>query len=330
MSGLAELNPLYIAIFVGALVAFGALAFASGPGDSAVLKRRLGQVTGKVKGPRNAPPPISVRRREFDVPDTGSRRLLAKLIPGRAKIAARLQRADKTTSPETFALICIIVAVVIALGLVVGAKLPLPFAIPIGLLLGTWFPWMYLNRLGNKRAKKFLEVFPDAIDLLVRSVRCGLPIGEAISIGGRDLPDPVGTEFARMANSMRLGRTFEDAMWDVAIRLEIAEFNFFATSLAVQRETGGNIAETLSNLSTLIRARHQMKKKVKALSAEARASAWIVGSLPFALFLVLLLINPDYVTKLLNDNRGLVILGCGLLSQVIGVSIMVKMTKFEI
>lgn len=330
MSGLAELNPVYIAIFVGALVVFGALALATGSGTSALLQRRIGRVTGVVKGPRNAPPPVSVRRRDFDLPDSGSRRLLARLMPGRAKIAARLARADKTTSPEAFGFICIVVGLVISLGLVVGAKLPVAAALPVGVLLGIFIPWKVLQRMGNRRAMKFLEVFPDAIDLLVRSVRCGLPIGEAIAIGGRDLPDPVGTEFARMANSMRLGRTFEDAMWDVAIRLEIAEFNFFATSLAVQRETGGNIAETLSNLSSLIRARHMMKKKVKALSAEARASAWIVGSLPFLIFLVLILVNPDYVTKLFDDNRGIVILCMGLASQVIGVAIMAKMSKFEI
>ena len=113
------------------------------------------------------------------------------------------------------------------------------------------------------------------------------------------------------SNSIRLGRTFEEAMWEVADRLDIAEFNFFATSLAVQRETGGNIAETLGNLSSLIRSRHQMKKKVRALSSEARASAWIVGSLPFAMFLILLLINRDYVMALINEDRGLVLLGIG-------------------
>jgi len=288
------------------------------------------QITGKAKGPRNAPPPISVRKRDIDMPEGGSRRLLARVMPGRTAIATRLARAGKTTTPETYGFICIGVALFAALGLVVGVKLPIAAALPIGILIGLVLPWLVLRRMGNKRAAKFLEVFPDAIDLLVRSVRCGLPIGEAIAIGGRDLPDPVGTEFARMANSMRLGRTFEDAMWDVATRLEIAEFNFFATSLAVQRETGGNIAETLSNLSGLIRSRHQMKKKVKALSAEARASAWIVGSLPFLIFLVLLVANPDYIGKMLSDNRGLILLGVGLTSQMIGVAIMAKLTKFEI
>lgn len=324
------INPVFIAIFVGALVVFGALAFASGGGASDGVQRRIGKVSGSNKKLRNAPSPISVKRRNLDLPDTGSERLISRIMPGRIKVATRLAQAGKNTTPEKFGLICIIVALVVAFALVAALKLPIYFALPAGAVIGVLLPWMFLGRMAAKRSKTFLASFPEAIDLLVRSVRVGLPIGEAISIGGRDLPDPVGTEFGRMANSMRLGRTFEDAMWDVAVRLEIPEFNFFATSITVQRETGGNIAETLSNLSGLIRARHQMKKKIKALSAEARASSWIIGVLPFAIFLVLLVVNPGYVSTLIDDVRGNILLAIGLIWQLIGVAIMVKMSRFEI
>ncbi|MGD9536188.1 MAG: type II secretion system F family protein [Alphaproteobacteria bacterium] len=330
MPDLGGTDVIFIAVFVGALVVFGAVALAWATGGSKALDRRIDKVTGRFKVQRRVPLAVSVRRKGYDLPDASRKRLLSRMMPARSKIAVRLAKAGKSASPEAFGLICLGVGLFAALAFIVLLKMSLPFALLAGAAAGVLLPWFVLGRMASKRTTKFLEAFPDAIDLLVRSVRVGLPIAEAISIGGRDLPDPVGTEFGRMSNSIRLGRTFEEAMWEVADRLDIAEFNFFATSLAVQRETGGNIAETLSNLSSLIRSRHQMKKKVRALSSEARASAWIVGSLPFAMFLILLLINRDYVMALLNEDRGLMLLGVGLGSQAIGVAIMAKLTRFEI
>lgn len=330
MPELTGANSIFIAIFVGAVIVFGAVALAWTSGTSSLVQKRIERVSGRATKARQVAAAVSVRRRDLDLPEAGGRRLLSRVIPARAKLAARLAKAGKSTSPEAYALICVGVALIAALALMATLKLSVSIALPIGIVLGVLLPWFVLGRMAAKRTKKFLEQFPDAIDLLVRSVRVGLPIAEAISIGGRDLRDPVGTEFSRMSNSIRLGRTFEEAMWEVAFRLEIPEFNFFATSLAVQRETGGNIAETLSNLGTLIRARHQMKKKVRALSSEARASAWIVGSLPFAMFFLLMLINAPYIMAMLNDNRGLIMLGMGLSSQAIGVAIMAKLSRFEI
>lgn len=330
MPDLSGTNTIFIAIFVGALVVFGAVALAWSSGTSRLMEKRIGKATGRAKGPRTAVVAVSVRRRDFDLPEAGGRRMLSRVIPGRSKVAARLAKAGMSTSPEAYALVSFGLILIVTLALIAMLRLSIVVALPLGALVGTMLPWLWIGRKAKKRVAKFLDNFPDAIDLLVRSVRVGLPIAEAISIGGRDLRDPIGTEFARMSNSIRLGRTFEEAMWEVADRVELPEFNFFATSLAVQRETGGNIAETLSNLSGLIRARHQMKKKVRALSSEARASAWIVGSLPFAMFLVLMLINRDYIMGLLNDPRGLVLLGAGAGSQSIGVAIMAKLTRFEI
>jgi len=129
---------------------------------------------------------------------------------------------------------------------------------------------------------------------------------------------------------MRIGRTLEEALWETADRLNLPEFKFFVVSLSVQRETGGNIAETLANLSQLLRRRQQMKLKIKSLSAEARASAWIVGALPVGMFGVLYMVNTEYMAAMLDDPRGLVLIGFGILSEVVGVGIMIKMSKFEI
>jgi tight adherence protein B len=119
-------------------------------------------------------------------------------------------------------------------------------------------------------------------------------------------------------------------MWQTAARLAIPEYNFFVISLSIQRETGGNLAETLQNLSEILRRRRQMRLKIKALSAEARASAYILGSLPFIMFALVNLLNPEYAGELFTDPRGLMMIGAGCTSMLVGVAVMVKMVRFEI
>ncbi len=195
---------------------------------------------------------------------------------------------------------------------------------------GLILPHLIVGRLIARRTKVFLDRFPDAIDVVVRSVKSGLPVSEAIRTLAEDFSAPIGPEFATIANGMKLGRSLEDAMWQAAERLALPEFNFFAISLSVQRETGGNLAETLGNLSDILRRRHQMKLKVKAMSSEARASALVLGALPFGIFALLYLISPDYVLRLFADPRGLMLVGAGLASQLLGFAVMLKMARFEI
>ena len=173
-------------------------------------------------------------------------------------------------------------------------------------------------------------LFPDAIDLMVRGLRSGLPVIESVAAAGRELADPVGTEFRRIADAVRFGQALEDAMWDTAARLDTPEFKFFVISLAVQRETGGNLAETLGNLSDILRRRRQMRLKIKAMSSEARASAMILGSLPFIMFAIIYLMNPGYEAMLFTDPRGRIMLFGGLLLMGAGIAVMRKMVRFEI
>ena len=146
----------------------------------------------------------------------------------------------------------------------------------------------------------------------------------------REMDDPIGTEFRKVCDAVRLGKPLEKALWSMADRLESTEVKFFVISLSIQQETGGNLAETLDNLSDIIRRRRQMKLKVAAMSSEAKASAIIIGSLPFAMFTILYVINPDYVTLLLTDVRGMIMTGVGLSMVGMGVAVMTKMVRFEI
>lgn len=144
------------------------------------------------------------------------------------------------------------------------------------------------------------------------------------------MEDPVGIEFRRITNSVKLGQTLEEALWDASRRLDTPDFKFFVISLSVQRETGGNLAETLHNLGDILRKRQQLKLKIKAMSSEARASAYIIGSLPFIMLGILMMINRKYVMVLFTDPRGLIFVGVGLLLIGLGALIMSKMVKFEI
>ncbi|WP_068073943.1 type II secretion system F family protein [Novosphingobium lentum] len=199
-----------------------------------------------------------------------------------------------------------------------------------GLLVGLGLPHFIVNKAIARRINQFNVRFPDALELLVRGLRSGLPVTETLNVVASELPGPVGQEFKLVTERIRIGKTMEEALQNTADRLNTAEFNFFCITLAIQRETGGNLAETLSNLADVLRKRAQMKLKIKAMSSESKASAYIVGSLPFIVFGLIYSINPVYLGKFFIDDR-LIIAGCGGLTWLaIGAFIMAKMVSFEI
>ena len=203
-------------------------------------------------------------------------------------------------------------------------------AVPMGLATGLFIPHFVVGYLGRRRINKFMKTFPEAIELLVRGLRAGLPISEAIVTVGNDAPDPVGKEFRGIADAMRVGQSLEHGLWEVAKRIDLPDFKFLIIAISIQRETGGNLAETLAGLANTLRKRRQIKLKIRAMSSEARASAWIIGSLPFIMFLLLYFANDGYVMKLVEDPRGVYMLGAGLTMIASGVGVMAKMVRFEI
>lgn len=203
-------------------------------------------------------------------------------------------------------------------------------ALTFGAFVGAWLPHMVLNHFIKKRTNAFTVKLADAMDLLVRGLRSGLPVTETLTIVAQEVPGPVGEEFKLVTDRMKVGKSMEDALQDTADRLGISEFNFFCITLAIQRETGGNLAETLANLSDVLRKRAQMKLKIKAMSSESKASAYIVGSLPFIVTVMIYLVNPTYIANFMIDERLMVGGIGGAVWMGIGVFIMAKMVSFEI
>jgi len=253
----------------------------------------------------------------------------ARLLPDPEKLRRRLAMTGKDWTIGNYATASMVIAAIVFVLLLVKG-LPFLLTLMLSLLAGIGLPHFAVSSMANRRSAKFITRFPDAIDLLVRGLRSGLPISETMGVVANELPDPVGTEFRAVADRMKIGRTMEASLQETADKLQTPEFQFFVVSLAIQRETGGNLAETLGNLADVLRKRMQMKLKIKAMSSESKASAYIIGSLPFIVFGLIWYINPGYMGGFFSDQR-LIIAACGGgLWMSIGVFIMAKMINFEI
>jgi tight adherence protein B len=246
-----------------------------------------------------------------------------------AALALRLYRTGKPWTVSQYIYASVGLMLVVAALVFLKTRAPL-LALTVGLVIGAGLPHLVVNRHIKKRTQAFNAKFPDAIELLVRGLRSGLPVGETFGVVAQEIPAPVGEEFKAVIDRMKLGRPMEDALQETSDRLNTTEFAFFCITLAIQRETGGNLAETLSNLADVLRKRAQMKLKIRAMSSEARASAYIVGALPFIVFGLVWMLNPEYMTKFFVDQRLMVAGIGGLIWMSIGGLIMAKMVDFEI
>ena len=251
------------------------------------------------------------------------------LIPKPALMRKRLEQTGKDISLGKYAMSSLGLALFVAALLTIKGA-PFLLALFAGLFVGVGVPHLVIGYLIKRRINKFNVNFPDAIELMVRGLRSGLPITETLGIVASEIQGPVGLEFRTVSDKMKIGRTMEAALQETADRLGTAEFQFFVITLAIQRETGGNLAETLSNLADVLRKRAQMKLKIRAMSSESKASAYIVGSLPFIVFTLVYMVNPEYMADFFVDQR-LIVAGLGGLGwMTIGVLIMAKMVNFEI
>jgi tight adherence protein B len=239
-------------------------------------------------------------------------------------------RTGKKITAGEYVMICAVLALFLGVVLFFIFRFSPLLSALVGLFVGLMLPHAVVGAIGNRRVSTFIENFPEAIDLICRGLRAGLPVSESINAVGQELPDPIGIEFRAVTEKLRLGISLDDAMWDVARRIDAPEFKFLIISMSIQRETGGNLAETLANLADLLRRRRAMKLKIKAMSSEARASALIIGSLPFLMALLLMVLSPNYITALFVDDRGLMMIGLGLGMIAAGAAVMAKLIRFEI
>lgn len=260
---------------------------------------------------------------------TGFAGQIADLLPKQEQIQLRIAKAGMTASLSRYAITSGLLALGTFIALVVAGLSPV-LSFLLSFITGAGLPHLFISSRIKSRTKAFTKQFPEAIDLMVRGLKSGLPVNECIANVGNELTAPTGPEFQKITDSMRLGKQIEEALWETSDRLDTPDFKFFVISLVVQRETGGNLGETLGNLSTILRQRQAMKLKIKALSSEAKASAWIVGLLPFVMLGVIMLLNYDYGIILFTHPKA-IIAGIGaLIWMAIGVFIMSRMISFEV
>jgi tight adherence protein B len=321
-----------IAVGFGFMAALGVVLAAGvvGGAGSRRYRRRLAMVASGKKSiiDATAPELRSLARRESTTP--GMDRLVKGWLPRREQLDAKLARTGRAITLGQYAVATLVLTVVMIALTSLFLRLQLMPALMLGVAAGVGLPYFVIGSMGKRRTRAFLKLFPDAIDLMVRALRSGLPISEAIIGAAQEIGDPVGPEFSNVESGMRMGRDLDSLLWDIAKRIDAPELRFFIIALSVQRETGGNLAETLANLSDLLRRRRMMQQKVRAMSSEARASTAILGSLPFVVTTILFMTSPTYIKTLFSDPRGMMLVGLALGMLVTGIGIMVKMAKFEI
>ncbi|WBO23490.1 type II secretion system F family protein [Sphingomonas abietis] len=268
-------------------------------------------------------------RRVLTMRDTKMDGYATRFLPKPEMLRVRLSQTGKNWTLGKYFMFCLGIGLVITL-LLALKHVPLIIALLVGIAAGLGIPHKVVGFMIKRRVGQFTAKFPDAIELLVRGLRSGLPITETMGVVGAEVPGPVGVEFRLINDRIKIGRTMEASLQDTADRLGTPEFQFFVITLAIQRETGGNLAETLANLADVLRKRSQMKLKIKAMSSESKASAYIVGSLPFFVFVTVWVMNPSYMTGFFHETRLEIAGALGLTWMGIGAFIMAKMVSFEI
>jgi tight adherence protein B len=313
-------------LFIGAI---GGVAFAF-TGDSGASKKRMAVVSRQQAGAAGARNPVDVAQQKRKnvqalLKDLEKQQASKKQRPTLRK---RIEQAGLKIEPRTFW----ILSATAALGAVAVCLLTkqAPIAtLLIAAVMGLGLPRWVLSFLRNRRQKKFTAEFANAIDVIVRSVKSGLPTNEALKIIAKESPDPVGSEFTELCESMKVGVTMEQALKKMFDHMPTAEVSFFAIVMTIQGKSGGNLSEALSNLANVLRDRKRLEGKIKAMSSEAKASAMIIGSLPPVVMGLVWFSTPTYIDSLFTERMGnLMLLGCVIWMSV-GIFVMSKMISFK-
>jgi len=247
----------------------------------------------------------------------------------RATLKAKIIQADWTITPQIFMFISLAVGAAVGFGVYMFMG-DIKFAGAAAFISGFGVPRWALSFAIGRRQKKFIAHFANAMDIIVRGVRTGLPLGDCLKIIAHESPEPVASEFLLVVEGEALGVPVDVCLERMYERMPLPEVNFFATVLNIQRTTGGNLGESLSNLSNVLRGRKMLREKIKALSAEAKASAMIVGSLPIVVMIIITIASPEYMTELYTTPTGHRNLAIGAGMMMVGTFVMRRMINFKI
>ena len=325
-----EPNTLIALAAAGGVFCLGFLLLGSGPSKGDVRVRKLSGKNSAANGflAKIKTEDGGTRRKQIEE-TLGKIEERQKTKKKKAKaLPARLIQADWAMKPQTFMTMSGIIAV-LAGGLPFAMGMKPLFCLGLGIGLGFGMPRFILNSAINRRQKKFTAHFADAMDIIVRGVRTGLPLGDCLKIIAHESPDPLGAEFRRVVEGESVGMPLEICLEQMYERMPISEVNFFSTVLNIQKTTGGNLGESLANLASVLRGRKLLREKIKALSAEAKMSAIIIGSLPIFVGGLVTVIAPDYMEELYTTPTGHRNLMIGAGMMVLGTTMMRKMINFK-
>ncbi len=314
-----------------AFITIGGLGWAFvGGGDSSDQALKRAQTFTVTTGARAA-----AQRAAANTPEARRKQIMLQLQESerrerkaRVNISAKLKQAGLKMSVSLFWILSGVTGVLFVFPpLMFGLNLFI--ALGIGIVMGLGLPRWIVGFLGKRRRAKFSAAFADAVDVIVRGIKSGLPVHDCFKIIAKEAPLPLGPEFQTLVEGLGVGLTLGQALDKMYERMPTPELKFFAIVIAIQQKTGGNLSEALNNLSVVLRARRMMGEKIKALSSEAIASAGIIGSLPPAVMILVSLTGPDYMAKLFTDPRGQFMLLIAVLLMAFGIFVMKKMIAFK-
>ena len=321
-------------LLIGVLgfVLIGALGFAFAGGDNGSAKgvkraqslrtqtgSKLDRKSAKANDPANRRKQILGQLKEAE----------RRQRKASVSLSAKLQQAGLAASPLQFWIASGVVGLLFLFAVLLTTQKPL-IALGAGFVMGLGAPRWVLGFLGGRRTKKFTGGFADAVDIIVRGIRSGLPVHDCLKIIARESAAPIGPEFQKLVENVGMGMELNAGLEKMYERMPTSELRFFTIVLAIQAKTGGNLAEALGNLSVVLRSRRLMREKIKALSSEATASAMIIGALPPAVMAMVSVTTPSYMALLFTETRGNFMLLASAIWMAAGIFVMKKMIAFKI
>lgn len=296
-------------------------------GERKAEKRIANVAQGQAKARRiGVPQPLQMRKQQVQdtIRNIEAKQKAKKRIP----LRVRLTRAGLDIRPRTFYLLSALSALLGGLLVLATGSTPL-VSLLAAFACGFGLPRWVLARMIKRRQAKFLQEFANAIDIIVRGIKSGLPLSDCLKVIADESPEPIRSEFIDLVEQQRIGVPLSRAFERMYERMPLQEVNFFAIVVAIQSQTGGNLAEALNNLSQVLRDRYRLQAKVKAFSAEAKTSAIIIGALPILVMLAVFLTSPDYISLLWQEKLGNIMLIGSAIWMTIGIFVMRKMINFD-
>ena len=333
---MANLDPQTIqmlAVVLGGLAVAGVaytLAYPYLSGEKQAEKRLKSVTESKTSRVARATQATETANRRKAVSDTLKEIEERQAATEKVSLRLRLQRAGLELSARGFWIISVVCGAAVGLAIFIGMPNLPPVASAAAAFIGTFgLPRWFVGKLTKRRQAKFLDEFANAIDVIVRGVKSGLPLNECLGVIARESPSPIREEFQEVVDQQRVGVPLAECFDRMMSRMPLAEVKFFAIVIGIQQQAGGNLSEALGNLSGVLRDRKTLQMKVGALSAEAKASAMVLGALPFIVMSMVYITTPNYIGLLFATKVGMFMLICAGVWMTFGVLVMKKMINFK-